>query len=194
MKKLWFIFPLSLCFLLVLAFWPGHEKPAPQPPQQPQTEEMPEVRPPQKQTLSVEPAPFPPEDVRHYTWQDWQFDYQCPPGWTCRPMTVWQASEGREASPEWGVELLPPGDTQWAILLQGSHRNQKLQAPLQQSMEVLCQGRKVGRLDVAEQQGQRWYLVTLDDPGQAGSAFQIFVRGEAHWPEAQQLLQGLLSS
>ena len=89
MKKLWFIFPLSLCFLLVLAFWPGHEKPAPQPPQQPQTEEMPEVRPPQKQTLSVEPAPFPPEDVRHYTWQDWQFDYQCPPGWTCRPMTVW---------------------------------------------------------------------------------------------------------
>ena len=180
MKKLWFIFPLSLCFLLVLAFWPGHE--------------MPEVRPPQKQTLSVEPAPFPPEDVRHYTWQDWQFDYQCPPGWTCRPMAVWQASEGQEASPEWGVELLPPGDTQWAILLQGSHHNQKLQAPLQQSMEVLCQGRKAGRLDVAEQQGQRWYLVTLDDPGQAGSAFQIFVRGEAHWPEAQQLLQGLLSS
>ena len=92
------------------------------------------------------------------------------------------------------MELLPPGDTQWAILLQGSHHNQKLQAPLQQSMEVLCQGRKAGRLDVAEQQGQRWYLVTLDDPGQAGSAFQIFVRGEAHWLEAQQLLQGLLSS
>ena len=92
-------------------------------------------------------------------------------------MEVWEASENQEASPEWGVELVPPGKEEWAIRLQGSHRNQNLGVPLQESVEIYCAGEKIGRLDTGEKEGEVWKLVTLDQPGTAGSAFQIFIRG-----------------
>ena len=100
-------------------------------------------------------------------------------------MEVWEASENQEASPEWGVELVPPGKKEWAIRLQGSHRNQNLGVPLQETVEIYCAGEKIGRLDTGEKEGEVWKLVTLDRPGTAGSAFQIFIRGEEYWPEGK---------
>ena len=139
--------------------------------------------------LEIEPAAFSSEE-QHYAWQQWQFDYACPSGWESRPMEVWEASENQEASPEWGVELVPPGKEEWAIRLQGSHRNQNLGVPLQESVEIYCAGEKIGRLDTGEKEGEVWKLATLDQPGTAGSAFQIFIRGEEYWPEGEKLLAG----
>ena len=126
----------------------------------------------------------------HISWQQWQFDYACPSDWESRPTEVWEASENQEASPEWGVELVPPGKEEWAIRLQGSPRNQNLGVPLQESVEIYCAGEKIGRLDTGEKEGEVWKLVTLDRPGTAGSAFQIFIRGEEYWPEGEKLLAG----
>lgn len=192
MKK-WTV-PVLFCLCLsVLAAGclKGPEKsPAPAPPEPKGTEQP--VKQPEKakSVLEIEPAAFSPEERQHYAWQQWQFDYVCPPGWESRPMEVWEAGENREASPEWGVELVPPGKEDWAIRLQGSHRNQNLGVPLQDSREIDCAGQKIGRLDTGEKEGEIWKLITLDQPGEAGSAFQIFVRGEEYWPEGEKLLAG----
>ncbi len=197
MKKKW-IAVVSVCLCLVavgVLYTKGPEKsPAPPSPEAKQTEQP--VKEPDKQpetekpVLEIEPAAFSSEEQQHYAWQQWLFDYVCPSGWESCPMEVWEASENQEASPEWGVELIPPGKEEWAIRLQGSHRNQNLGAPLQESVEIYCAGEKIGRLDTGEKEGEVWKLVTLDRPGTAGSAIQIFIRGEEYWPEGETLLAG----
>lgn len=188
MKKKW-IAAVSVCLCLVdvgMLYTKGpEESPAPASPEAKQTEQPEKEKP----VLEIEPAAFSPEE-QHYAWQQWQFDYACPSGWESRPMEVWEASENQEASPEWGVELVPPGKEEWAIRLQGSHRNQNLGVPLQESVEIYCAGEKIGRLDTGEKEGEVWKLATLDRPGTAGSAFQIFIRGEEYWPEGEKLLAG----
>lgn len=196
MKKKW-IAVVSICLCLVavgVLYTKRPEKsPAPPSPEAKQTEQP--VKEPDKQpekekpVLEIELAAFSSEE-QHYAWQQWQFDYACPSGWESRPMKVWEASENQEASPEWGVELVPPGKEEWAICLHGSHRNQNLGVPLQESVEIYCAGEKIGRLDTGEKEGEVWKLVTLDRPGTAGSAFQIFIRGEEYWPEGEKLLAG----
>ena len=197
MKRKW-IAAVSVCLCLVavgVLYTNGpEESPAPASPEAKQTEQ-PEKEPdkqPEKEkpVLEIEPAAFSPEEQQHYAWQQWQFDYACPSGWESRPMEVWEASENQEASPEWGVELVPPGKEEWAIRLQGSHRNQNLGVPLQESVEIYCAGEKIGRLDTGEKEGEVWKRVTLDRPGTAGSAFQIFIRGEEYWPVGEKLLAG----
>ncbi|MBU5431218.1 hypothetical protein [Intestinimonas sp. MSJ-38] len=188
MKRKW-IAAVSVCLCLVavgVLYTKGpEESPAPASPEAKQTEQPEKEKP----VLEIEPAAFSSEE-QHYAWQQWQFDYACPSGWESRPMEVWEASENQEASPEWGVELVPPGKEEWAIRLQGSHRNQNLGVPLQESVEIYCAGEKIGRLDTGEKEGEVWKLVTLDQPGTAGSAFQIFIRGEEYWPEGEKLLAG----
>ena len=187
------LFCLCLSVLAAGCLKRPEESPAPPSPEAKQTEQP--VKEPDKQpekekpVLEIEPAAFSSEE-QHYAWQQWQFDYVCPFGWESRPMKVWEASENQEASPEWGVELVPPGKEEWAIRLQGSHRNQNLGVPLQESVEIYCAGEKIGRLDTGEKEGEVWKLVTLDRPGTAGSAFQIFIRGEEYWPEGEKLLAG----
>lgn len=114
MKKKW-IAVVSVCLCLVavgVLYTKGpEESPAPPSPEAKQTEQP--VKEPDKQpekekpVLEIEPAAFSPEEQQHYAWQQWQFDYACPSGWESRPMEVWEASENQEASPEWGVELVP---------------------------------------------------------------------------------------
>lgn len=188
MKRKW-IAAVFVCLCLVavgVLYTKGpEESPAPASPEAKQTEQPEKEKP----VLEIEPAAFSPEE-QHYAWQQWQFGYVCPSGWESRPMEVWEASENQEASPEWGVELVPPGKEEWAIRLQGSHRNQNLGVPLQESVEIYCAGEKIGRLDTGEKEGEVWKLATLDRPGTAGSAFQIFIRGEEYWPEGEKLLAG----
>ena len=197
MKRKW-IAAVSVCLCLVafgVLYTKRPEKsPVPPSPEAKQTEQP--VKEPDKQpekekpVLEIEPAAFSSEGKQHYAWQQWQFDYACPSDWESRPMKVWEASENQEASPEWGVELVPPGKEEWAIRLQGSHRNQNLGVPLQESVEIYCAGEKIGRLDTGEKVGEVWKLVTLDQPGKAGRAFQIFIRGEEYWPEGEKLVAG----
>ena len=154
MKKKW-IAVVSVCLCLValgVLYTKGpEESPAPPSPEAKQTEQP--VKEPDKQpekekpVLEIEPAAFSSEEQQHYAWQQWQFDYACPSGWESRPMEVWEASENQEASPEWGVELVPPGKKEWAICLQVSHRNQNLGVHLQESVEIYCADEKIGRLD-----------------------------------------------